>query len=347
MVGELLSLGRLRPNTGSMRVKLSYSTVTEPLLRQTPGGAGRWKGYEFVPNSPEMRRCDIWAVLENPAQEETAVVETGRTVLIGMEARGADGYPKDYLAQFDVVISNHPGLPHHNVHIGQGPNWHIGLYKGADVVDSTSFRSMLSYDDFRAMPRPEKPKTLSVICSAARTSVGERIRGEFTTRLQKRLGDRVDVYGQGVRFVPDKAEAILPYRYHIALENNSVRHYWTEKLADSYLGWAFPIYWGCENIGDFFPEDSFIQIDASEPEEAIRTVESVITRELTPQQIAGMSAARELILDRYNTFDVVVRAAESLPPGSGRKVTIRPQRYFRKSRLWRLRKRVKKTLGLE
>ena len=47
------------------------------------------------------------------------------------------------------------------------------------------------------------------------------------------FGTRLDVFGRGIRSIPDKAAGILPYRYHIALENSQFYDYWTEKLA----GW--------------------------------------------------------------------------------------------------------------
>jgi hypothetical protein len=42
------------------------------------------------------------------------------------------------------------------------------------------------------------------------------------------------------------------------LENSQSPHYWTEKLTDAYLGWAFPLYVGCPNVGDYFAKESFL-----------------------------------------------------------------------------------------
>ena len=67
--------------------------------------------------------------------------------------------------------------------------------------------------------------------------------------------------------------------------------------------------------------------------------------ELTPQRAAGLAAARELALDRYNTFDVIRRHCESLSAREPREVTIRPQRAFRPSRVRRLAGRVARKLS--
>ncbi len=203
----------------------------------------------------------------------------------------------------------------------------------------------MGYDDFLKMPPPAKTRDLSVICSVSSRLPGHRARRAFVEKLQARLGDRVDVFGRGVRPIPDKADAILPYRYHIALENSRLADYWTEKLSDSYLGWAFPIYWGCPNIGDYFSEDSLIQIDISKPDEAIAIIELVMDKELTPQRAAALASARSLVLERYNTFDVAMRACQSLAPREPREIRLRPQRAFRPSRFRRLTGRAVRKLA--
>ena len=329
-----------------MDIKLSYIFRNEPLFRQTPGGRGVWKGHRFVGNDFSMGVCDTWVVLEDAyAEEEMALVQSGRAILITLEPPLTREYQPAFLAQFDLVVTCHSGLRHPNVlNEYQGQAWHIGMFKGTDANDRSSFRGTLGYDDLMKMPPRAKTAAISVICSASSRLPGHKARREFVGKLQARLGDRVDVFGRGVRPVPDKTDAILPYRYHIVLENSSLRDYWTEKLSDSCLGWAFPIYWGCENIEDYFASDSLIRIDIETPDAAIDTIEAVMETPLTPERQAGLAAARALVLDRYNTFDVIRRHCEALPARGPREITIRPQRHFRPSRAKRLVKRVGRKL---
>jgi hypothetical protein len=323
-----------------MRIKLSYYFTTEPLFRQTPGGLGLWKGHQFFAADPEMQDPDIWVVLEDVMEEERAFPKSGRTVLITLEPPRTRDYRPGFLAQFDLVVSCHRNLRHSNVRNEyQGQQWHIGLHKGVDATDRPGFRGTMDFDDFRRMRLPRKEKALSAICSVSKRLPGHRMRREFTDRLKARLGDGVDIYGRGVRPIADKADAIIPYRYHVVLENSRLADYWTEKLSDSYLGWAFPIYWGCPNIGDYFPENSLIRIDIDRPDEAIDVIEATIDQDLSPERLAALAAARELVLDRYNTFDVIRRACESLPPAVPREAVIRPQSHFRPSKLRRNAKR--------
>ena len=67
--------------------------------------------------------------------------------------------------------------------------------------------------------------------------------------LKQHFGDAIDFYGRGHNFIPFKDDALMPYRFHICIENCQVNDLWTEKLADpnprllgSYLCWL-PQYW--------------------------------------------------------------------------------------------------------
>jgi hypothetical protein len=121
------------------------------------------------------------------------------------------------------------------------------------------------------------------------------------------MKDRVDVFGRGIRDIKDKWEAIAPYRYHIAIENSVVPHYWTEKLADTYLGGAFPFYHGCPNIGDYFPGESLAPIDIRDPDRAIQTIEAVIESGAFERSGPALAQAKERVLDEYNLFPTLVR----------------------------------------
>jgi len=99
-----------------------------------------------------------------------------------------------------------------------------------------------------------KSKLMSVITSSKDFTEGHQKRLNFVRRLKDYFGEDIDVFGRGIREVDDKWDAISPYKYHIALENSVYPHYWTEKLGDVYLSGAYPIYYGCLNLEDYFPE---------------------------------------------------------------------------------------------
>jgi len=47
-------------------------------------------------------------------------------------------------------------------------------------------------------------------------------------------------------------------QYHIAIENSSSKNYFTEKIIDCFQTKTIPIYFGCQNIKNFFNEKSII-----------------------------------------------------------------------------------------
>jgi hypothetical protein len=119
-------------------------------------------------------------------------------------------------------------------------------------------RFTIGYDALKQLTPPEKQNRVSVVCSTTAQTAGQRQRLKFLAALKQRLGDDLMVFGKGFQQIDDKLEATLPYRYHLVLENSQSPHYWTEKLTDAYLGWAFPLYVGCPNVGDYFAKESFL-----------------------------------------------------------------------------------------
>jgi hypothetical protein len=162
------------------------------------------------------------------------------------------------------------------------------------------------------------------------------------------LGDRVDVFGRGVRPIDDKQGAIADYKYHIALENNVIDHFWTEKLADAYLGDAFPIFSGCNNLDAYFDERSFRRIDIDDPDRAIDAIEAILDSTLWEDNREFIRESRRRVMREYNVFavvDKIVRSADARALGAK---TIAPTalRPVRANRLKKLRRRLYRLFGV-
>lgn len=161
-----------------------------------------------------------------------------------------------------------------------------------------------SYDEIQHK-KVQKKKRLSTIASPKWVH-----RNDFNRRLSK-LNPLYDVYGRPgmVKIAGDnyrgsvkwKEEGLEEYWYSIAIENGQERNYFSEKIVDCLLLSTMPFYWGCPNIGDFFPEGSWIDINLHKPEEIIE----VIIGPVTMQQRAAMEEAKHLILNKYNIWEVL------------------------------------------
>ncbi len=316
-------------------VKLSTSYPELPHIRQTPGGLGRWENVQFYVDQ-DILMADFWVVNDNIVHEHaTTVCRADGKIYFGGEPPMVRDYVPKFLKQFDTVITcqdiNHPGL----IKTQQSLAWNIGFYHNRKISTPVADnRPRFGYNDFKSMPVPEKSRLIAVISSNKTMTSGHVQRLRFVEALKRHFGDRLDVFGTGINPVADKWDVIAPYRYHIALENCSYPHYWTEKLSDAYLGWSHPFYFGCPNLHEYFPGDSYTPIDINDPEKSIARIEDGLASNLFEKNLEALAEARRRVLDVYNLFAVVAKLCQERmdKPTVYRKVTLRPEAHFRRQK---------------
>lgn len=94
--------------------------------------------------------------------------------------------------------------------------------------------------DFRPDRDYPKDRSASYVYSDERLTEGHRFRHEIADTL----GDRLACYGTGTgTYLKDKADALEPFRFHVAVENAAHPEYVTEKLWDPIKTLTVPIYW--------------------------------------------------------------------------------------------------------
>ena len=314
-----------------MTVRLSPDSLKWDSARMTPESKGEWGNYRFIVGAEE---CDWWVVYEKLEKKEKAVVPKGNIVLITGEPPSIKNYEPRFLRQFSLIITCHRDIKHADVlHRQQALAPRVGVrFRG---IENLGFSK--DYDEFKAMTLASfrKEKTISVISSNLTTTEGHRKRLEFVKALQAHFGNRIDVFGRGLKEIEDKWDAIAPYKYHVTLENSSYPDYWTEKLSDTYLGGAYPFYYGCPNLENYFPKGSFGRIDLDSVEESIATIEKAIEAETYEKAVGDIMAARDLVLDKYNLFPMLADTCEKRGAGGQRrKVVIRPEASFGNFRRW-------------
>jgi hypothetical protein len=57
-------------------------------------------------------------------------------------------------------------------------------------------------------------------------------------------------------------EPLFDSMFHIAIENTSIKNYFSEKIIDCFQTRTVPIYYGCRNIQDFFNVASMFRVDS-------------------------------------------------------------------------------------
>ena len=147
----------------------------------------------------------------------------------------------------------------------------------------------------------EKTKDISIIASWKKNTEGQRLRHEVI----ERFGDKIDVYGNGYKFVENKLEALQDYRYSIVIENEQTE-FLTEKLIDCFSVGTIPIYWGSQIVGKHFNMDGVFNFnDINALETILNYVDDKIYNESIDAIKSNFERAKEFCIpeDRiYQTF---------------------------------------------
>lgn len=289
-----------------------------PWERQFPAAEPYCDGVEFLfDDGPED--YDVLAVFGDLPADELEVGPAVRRVFVASEPPSYQRYSPRFLEQFDLVLTTDARTRHPNVLLTQcGNPWHVGMWRS----DGSLSPNPLGVDELRRL-RPTKDRLISVITSAKSILRGHRSRIAFVLAMKRHFGDALDVYGKGIADVPDKLAALARYRFHLAIENSAIEHYWTEKLADPVLTLTLPIYHGAPNLGSYLPTASFVPIDIRDPAGAIEAISRVLASAHDEVRTAAQLAARERVLTTHNLFSLLARAVrDRLPAG----VTAAPHR---------------------
>jgi hypothetical protein len=101
-----------------------------------------------------------------------------------------------------------------------------------------------------------KSKNLSIIASSKNGVQGHQLRHDFISKYKNEID--FDIFGgltsgnSGYKPIYCKSEGLSDYRFSVVIENVKKDFFFTEKIVDCFLTGTIPIYWGCNNIGDYF-----------------------------------------------------------------------------------------------
>lgn len=290
-----------------IRVKLLGRVPPQTWLHQLPDTAPVWGECVFVFDR-DARDYD-WLVVyddlpERPGEARRITRERlscarEHTLLVTTEPASVKIYGTHYTRQFGAVLTSQPewALPHPGRIFSQPAlHWFYGMGR----THSTGFDAM------QANPPSEKTHGISMVYSpkAMRHTLHHR-RQHFMRHLAQTLPE-LDLFGrQTARPLDDKADCLRTYRYHVAIENFIGPHHWTEKLADPFLGLALPFYYGCPNVEDYFPPESFIRIDIRDPEQALATLRTAMAENAYEKRLPALREARRRVMFEYNLFAVL------------------------------------------
>lgn len=288
-----------------IRVKFMARPEERIWRHQLPDSAPVWGSCEFIFNADETEYD--WLVVYDdlpPAQGErrsmrieTLACHADKTILVTSEPSSIKSYFTDFTDQFGAVLTSQPqwALPHPN-RLYQQPalQWFYGVAANSEIPFSQLQESVAT----------DKHEMVSIVGSSKQqTHTLHALRFQFIAALRGRC-NTLKVFGREDIPMDDKAEAVRPFRFHVAVENHYSKHHWTEKLADAYLGETVPVYVGCPNITDYFPEDSYIELDITNPSAAAEIINGLTEEEYVRRRPAVLEAKRRVLFE-YNLFAVL------------------------------------------
>ena len=221
-----------------------------------------------------------------------------RTLFVTVEPSSIKVYDRPFLRQFGYILTGHepwsidqPGV----IRSQPGLKWFYG----------DGGTQLKTYDTMANEAPIPKLHDLSTVCSAKKQKhTLHAKRFEFTAKLKQALPD-LEIFGKGVRPMADKADAVNAYRYHVAIENHACDHHCTEKISDAFLGWSLPFYYGCTNLRDYFPCESFVEIDIDDVAGTVKQIRETISGGLYEKRLDAIQEARKRVLTQYNLFAVI------------------------------------------
>lgn len=301
-------------------IKIKFLTKSRPgmdegiWLRRFPGFIPKHGNCEFIFDR-EHREYDWLVVYDDLPSvhgeratlwEEELACPQQQTLLITTEPSTIKVYGSGFLRQFGhVLTSQEPKfIKHPNPIFSQcGLIWFYG-----GETDKTSYDYISNHCPI------DKQADISTVCSSKQQKhTLHRDRYQFTQRLKMHMPE-LEIFGHGIRFIEDKAEALDPYRYHLSIENHIFDHHWTEKLSDCFLGLTLPFYYGCPNVFDYFPEESIIPINIANFDESLETIKKAIRDREYERRLPALKEARRLVLEKYSLFPLVARLVDERTP---------------------------------
>ena len=183
----------------------------------------------YVPGADHIDECDV--VLATPAAVAgyPCPFRHPRKALWLIENREFEPHPpRSAMDGYDLVLANDAALV-------------------ADLGPRARWLSLIG----TWLPLlPQAPKTcgISMISSAKRQTSGHRLRHEVAA-LRGML-PHFDGYGPlfGTGYLPQKADALAPYRFTIVIEPAAYDCLVTEKVCDAFAARCVPIFWGPRDL---------------------------------------------------------------------------------------------------
>lgn len=281
----------------------SSSNVLEDYRHQTPQNSGNWEDVIAVTNPDEADYLII--------QDETS----DSSLLSKFEPKKRLYFNREALSTGILNRINKDEFNIFSFWDGSGYlpiRWWYGTNVGASSQGYGGITK--TYDELSTLEPYQKTKKLCCILSDKVMNEGHGIRKNFAEKYVNKYP--LDLYGS-VSFknstIPnnDKILALKDYKYCLGFDNQDfIKDFFGTQFSDTILAWSIPIFWCGTDLRRYFPEGSFIQFDARNPEEIDR-IHQIVENDDYESRLPALKEARNLILNKYNFWPTIKKVIDN------------------------------------
>jgi hypothetical protein len=118
----------------------------------------------------------------------------------------------------------------------------------------------------------------------------------------------IDCYGGG-NSSPKKKDALVDYKFNLVVENEHGENWITEKFYDSILTDTIPIYFGCKNIKEIYPEGGYLLIEDIDNLEEISNLLNNVDKnadKIYSENIDSIRRIKKRYFEEYNLLKLII-----------------------------------------
>jgi hypothetical protein len=127
----------------------------------------------------------------------------------------------------------------------------------------------------------------------------------------------IDFYGWGEfnnlkPFARQKYGAIKDYRFCLTIENSREKNYLSEKFYDCILTNTIPIYYGCSNIKDYWPEDCYFLLESITDHKYLLEILNYININSDKLYKQMLPSILKMKIKYFNDFNLITKIINSI-----------------------------------
>jgi hypothetical protein len=173
-----------------------------------------------------------------------------------------------------------------------------------DTLDFWSFNNLVDYNF-------NKTKLLSSSITKLNSTYGSTCLYEKRFNLLNNIKNKdfIDFYGFG-QSSPKRKDSLENYMFNISIENSLEKNWITEKFYDNILCETIPIYFGCKNIKEIYPEDGYILLERIDDFDYINSILLEVKNnynEIYNQKIEGFRKIKKRYLTENNLLKKIIQ----------------------------------------